>query len=122
MRNTLRLGLGSGGDSDIGSMVSQVHGLDEPGNTQVCYDLLSEGTEGQFGCRKEVMPTVLGNAVGAYGSAKFGLLYFCPYWALIGLLVPGFCWLVGKRTRLPLSMLGFLYPGCGLCVYLWWFP
>ena len=56
--------------------------------------------EGQIRPRKDVMPKVQGNAVGADGSGQLGLLCFCPYWAMIGLLVPGFTGLVGQRIPL----------------------
>ena len=39
--------------------------------------------KGQIRPRKDVMPAVQGNAVGADGSGQIRLLCFCPYWAVI---------------------------------------
>ena len=65
--------------------------------------------EGQIGRRKDVMPAVQGNAVGANGSGQLGLLCIYPYWAVIGLLVPGFSGLVGKRIPLLKVRLRFSF-------------
>ena len=65
--------------------------------------------EGHIGCRKDVMPVVQGNAIAADGSGQLGLLCFCPYWVVIGLLVPGFSGLVGKRIPLLKVRLRFWF-------------
>ena len=48
-----------------------------------------ERSEGQIRRRKDIMPVLWGITVGAAVSAQIGLLYFCPYWAVIGFVGSG---------------------------------